>query len=91
MPMMSSPANTAATAKRATIVTTQSQRGPRQEREPQPPETEQADPQGEPEELAKEKVAPRLPQQVVQPIMIVFAWTPAHAMGENILNYTTKE
>ena len=90
--MSSLSANTAATAKRATIVTTQSQCGPRQEREPQPPETEQADPQGEPEELAKEMVAPRLPQQVeVQPIAIVVAWTPAHTLGENLLNYTTKE
>jgi len=64
MQTLSSSANTAATAKRATIITTHHQHSPRQEGEPQPPEMEQADPQGEPEELAKKMVAPGLPQQV---------------------------
>jgi len=37
-------------------------------------------------------VAPGLAQQVeVQPIVIVFTRIPAHAMGVNLLNYTTKE
>jgi len=85
--MSSSSANTAAIAKRATIVTTCSQCSPRQEGEPQPLEMEQ----GKPEELAKEMAAPRLPQQVVQPMVITFTRTPAHTMGANLLDYTTKE
>ena len=60
--------------------------------QPQQPEAEQADSQGEPEKLAEKMVAPRVAQQVeAQPIAIVFAQTPAHATGANLLNYMTNE
>ena len=76
----------------STIITTCHQCSPLQEGQPQQPEMEQADPQGELEELADEMVAPGLAQQVeVQPVAVVFAQTPAHAMGANLLNYMTKE